>query len=110
MAGPGFVATATTPTVLVMHPTTTAFTESVPTTFGVLFDGFPPVLAGDPTMVHTVVAGKHIGPCIGYAVPSQAFIRIDGRPIIKTADIYQCQCGGQCLVYESAAPFITIGE
>jgi uncharacterized Zn-binding protein involved in type VI secretion len=95
----------------VMHPTTTVMTASDgPTAVGVLFNGIPPVLAGDKTMVHTVVIGKAVLPCIGFAVPSQGNVLVNGRPVIKVFDFYQCTCGGQCDIVGTASPNIIIGE
>jgi hypothetical protein len=95
---------------LVMHPTTTVYTTSDgPTAVGVLINGLPPVLAGDKTTVHTVVIGRNVLPCIGFAVPSQGGVLINGRPVIKVFDFYQCTCGGQCEIVGTAAPNVIIG-
>jgi hypothetical protein len=111
MPGPGSVATSLgTSLAFIMHPTTMPSTTSDgPTAVGVFFNGIPPVLAGDKTTVHTVVVGKKVLPCIGFAIPSQADVLVNGRPVIKNFDFYQCTCGGRCEIYSTAAPNIIIG-
>ena len=101
-----------TSTAIILHPTCTGpvTASNGPTALGVFFNGIPPVLAEDRTMPHTVIVGKNCLPCVGFAVPTQARVLVNGRPVIRMNDFYQCTCGGKCKINTTAAPNIIIGE
>ena len=109
---PGIMPVATseyTSLAAVVHPTATPTTFSATATSpNVTFNGIPAVLSGDLSAWHTLVIGRVIIWHPGHAVPTQFTKTVNGRPIVKVGDPYQCFCG-RCLIYRSMAPNITIG-
>jgi len=81
-----------------------------PTALGVLFNDVPPVLAQDRTLPHSVIVGLNCVPCVGFAVPTQGRVLVNGRPVIRINDFYQCTCGGKCKIVSTIAENIIIGE
>lgn len=109
---PGSVITANFTSVsAVLHPTTTPITASGPTTTpNVLFNGMPPVVAGDASAIHTLfVFPRTIIPHPGFfCTPTSPNVLINGRPPMTATDVYTCFCG-LCKPVTTVAPNVIIG-
>lgn len=94
----------------VFHPTITPVTFSGhPTSPNVTFNSQPAVLLGDLSAWHNFHLGKINIWHPGFALASQVTKTVNGRPITRVRDPYQCFCG-RCFILDSVAPNIIIGD